>query len=107
MMYHAGPVAVRRARHARGTMKPRLLLLAVFALAMPANTGAQGNDKAYCAQLIDLYRRYIQNAPGHRFDTDALAAIDQCERGNTEAGVPVLEKILRDNRFPLPGNFKP
>jgi hypothetical protein len=29
-------------------------------------------------------------------------AIDQCERGNTAEGIPVLEKKLRDARFTLP-----
>jgi hypothetical protein len=28
--------------------------------------------------------------------------MDQCDRGNTAAGIPVLEKKLRDARFTLP-----
>ena len=33
---------------------------------------------------------------------DAIAAVDQCRRGNTAAGIPVLEKKLRDGLFSLP-----
>ncbi len=84
-----------------------LVALVALVLALPATTYAQADDKAYCAQLIDLYRRYIQNAPGHRFDVEATMAIEQCQKGNIEAGVPVLEKKLREGKFTLPGNFKP
>lgn len=84
-----------------------LLPLVALALALPTATHAQGNDKAYCAQLIDLYRRYVQNAGGRRIDVEALTAIDDCQKGNTAAGIPVLAKRLRDSGFTVPGEFKP
>ena len=31
-----------------------------------------------------------------------LEAIDDCNKGNTAAGIPVLEKKLRSNGFTLP-----
>lgn len=82
----------------------RLLLLPVLALALPATAGAQGDDAAYCAQLSALYRRYLGNTgEGRQFpDVSASVAIDQCQQGNTAAGIPVLEKKLRDARFTLP-----
>ena len=59
---------------------------------------------AYCAQLSALYRRYLGNTgDGRTFpDVAAATAMDQCDRGNTAAGIPVLEKKLRDARFTLP-----
>jgi hypothetical protein len=36
-----------------------------------------------------------------------LTAIDDCQKGNTAAGIPVLAKRLRDSGFTVPGEFKP
>ena len=65
--HDCGPVA----DHWTGLVKRILLVLAVLALAPLAQ--AQSDDKAYCAQLSDLYRRYVQNATGRRVDVEALA----------------------------------
>ena len=69
---------------------------------------AQGDGKAYCAQLSELYRRYVQNATGRRVDVEALQALDNCSR-NPETAIPVLEKRLRDAKITPPGGgeFKP
>ena len=71
-------------------------------LALPAPTGAQGGDTAYCAQLSTLYRRYVQNGPGRQFDAEAAVALDDCQKGNAQAGIPILEKKLRESGFTLP-----
>ncbi len=82
----------------------KLLLFLAFCLALPATAGAQGDDMAYCAQLSALYRRYLGNTgEGRQFpDVSASVAMDECQKGNTAAGIPVLEKKLRDGRFTLP-----
>ena len=80
-----------------------LLLLAGAALASPAV--AQGDDAAYCAQLGALALRYTGSAGGQgglRPDFTTVGAIDDCRKGNTAAGIPVLEKTLRNNGFTLP-----
>jgi hypothetical protein len=80
-----------------------LLLLACAVLSSAAV--AQGDDAAYCAQLGDLARRYTGSAGGNgglRPDFATLEAIDDCTKGNTAAGIPVLEKKLRSNGFTLP-----
>jgi hypothetical protein len=80
-----------------------LLLLAGAALASPAV--AQGDDAAYCAQLGALALRYTGSAGGQgglRPDFTTLGAIDDCKKGNTAAGIPVLERTLRSNGFTLP-----
>jgi hypothetical protein len=84
-----------------------LLLMTVMLVPLATPAHAQ-DDKAYCAQLVDLYRRYVQNSPGRGFDVDASRALDDCRKGNPE-GIPVLEKKLRDNKITPPGGgeFKP
>jgi hypothetical protein len=80
-----------------------LLLLAGAALASPAV--AQSDDAAYCAQLGALALRYTGSAGGQgglRPDFTTVGAIDDCKKGNTAAGIPVLEKTLRNNSFTLP-----
>jgi hypothetical protein len=85
-----------------------LLTLLVFILALPsAPDAAQGDDKAYCAQLAAMYRRYVQNGPGKRFDVEASVALDDCGKGNTARAIPVLEKKLRESSFSLSEEFKP
>ena len=79
------------------------LLCLGLCLILTAEARAQANDMAYCADLSNLYRRYLGNV-GERVIPDATAAVamDECQKGNTAAGIPVLEKKLRDARFTLP-----
>jgi hypothetical protein len=78
------------------------ILLPVLALVLPSISDAQGNDAAYCAQLSVLYRRYVQNSPGRQYDAEAAVAQDDCQKGNTAAGIPILEKKLLESGFTLP-----
>ena len=89
-------------------MKRILILLAAVVLAAP-HAEAQGDDKAYCAELSQLYRKYVQNATGRRIDVEALQALDDCSRGKPATAIPVLEKRLRDAKITVPGGgeFKP
>ena len=80
-----------------------LLLLTGVVLSSPAV--AQSDDAAYCAQLGALALRYTGSAGGQgglRPDFTTTGAIDDCRKGNTAAGIPVLEKTLRNNGFTLP-----
>ena len=88
-------------------MKRILLVLAALASAPPAQ--AQSDDTAYCTQLSQLYRRYVQNATGRRVDVEAIQALDDCSRGKAASAIPVLEKRLRDAKITPPGSgeFKP
>ena len=89
-------------------MRAKLFLPLGLCLSLTAEVHAQApaaaDDMAYCAQLSALYRRYLGNTgEGRTFpDVAAATAMDQCERGNPAAGIPVLEKKLRDARFTLP-----
>ena len=89
-------------------MRAKLFLPLGLCLSLTAEVHAQApaaaDDMAYCAQLSALYRRYLGNTgEGKMFpDVTAATAMSECERGNTAAGIPVLEKKLRDARFTLP-----
>ena len=80
-----------------------ILALPVSALVVPAF--AQSNDAAYCAELAALARRYIVESSGEGRSSpglDTQVAINDCAKGNTAAGIPVLERKLRSNGFTLP-----
>jgi hypothetical protein len=89
-------------------MRAKLFLALGLCLSLTAEAHAQApaaaGDMAYCAELSALYRRYLGNTgEGKTFpDVTAATAMSECERGNTAAGIPPLEKKLRDARFTLP-----
>ncbi len=98
----------RPTAHGPARAVKRILFHLAFLAALPTATdAAQGDDKAYCAQLCAMYRRYVQNGPGKRFDVEAPVALDDCTKGNTVAAIPVLENKLRESGFSLPEEFKP
>ena len=83
----------------------RLFLLLLACAALSSTAVAQSDDAAYCAQLGSLALRYTGSAGGNgglRPDFTTTEAIDDCNKGNTAAGIPVLEKKLRSNGFTLP-----
>lgn len=64
-------------------------------------------DVLYCAKLVGMYRTYVNNPedPRPTFQSPVAShetAIQNCRSGNTAAGIPVLEQVLRDNKFTLP-----
>lgn len=78
-------------------------ILAGAVLSIPAM--AQSDDAAYCAQLGNLALRYTgsSGAEGRLApDLSTLGAIMDCNKGNTAAGIAVLEKKLRSHGFTLP-----
>ena len=64
-----------------------ICLLATMVLA-PFATFAQSSDAKYCQDLWETCRKIgTQNT-----DASIPEAVNQCNRGNTAAGIPVLEK---------------
>ena len=64
----------------------------------PLIAHAQMSDAAYCQALSDAYRKLnTQNT-----DAAVPEAMNQCKQGNTAAGIPVLEKALKDQKATLP-----
>ena len=86
------------------------LVGAMALLLLPLPTWAQANDTAYCVELGELVRRYA-GSPGANGDTRPnfaiIEAIENCRKGNTAAGIKVLEQILRSNGFTLPKRTAP
>ena len=83
----------------------RTLMLVLACAVLPVPAAAQSDDAAYCAQLGNLALRYTGSAGGNgglRPDFDTLGAINDCNKGNTAAGIAVLERKLRSNGFTLP-----
>jgi hypothetical protein len=72
---------------------------------LPFGASAQTSDADYCKALTQKYETYVSNMSVGRSagsgTIDASVAISQCRDGNT-AGIPVLEKKLRDARIDLP-----
>ncbi|MFI5002845.1 MAG: hypothetical protein ACHQK9_23410 [Reyranellales bacterium] len=80
-------------------------LACVLAIIVPVTTAAQNKDSAYCKALIDRYEAYVINMRDRikdRGTVDGRLAVEQCKAGNTAAGIPVLERKLRDARVDLP-----
>jgi hypothetical protein len=68
------------------------LLLATTAFAQA------GGDTAYCKSLSSAYRDYARSG---QVDTAAATAMSQCDSKPASA-IPVLEKLLKDNKVKLP-----
>ncbi len=72
-------------------------LIAGMALAPFAAFG-QSADAKYCQSLADTYRKLNKE----NLDANVPEAINQCNKGNTAAGIPVPEKALTDAKVTLP-----
>ena len=85
----------------KGLLAGGLVVSLLFATA-PASATTM-NDAAYCQALI---KKYFTFAPAHRREmagtVDVNVAIEQCKAGNTAAGIPVLQRELRDNKVEVP-----
>ncbi|TWT12999.1 hypothetical protein [Reyranella sp. CPCC 100927] len=86
---------------------PIALALAVVtapAWAQAPNPAAPPADLARCENLHALFTRYSntggESRSGSAFDgIEANKALANCRRGNTQAGIPVLERLLRSQGF--------
>ena len=79
-----------------------LILLSVF---LAGETMAQSDDAAYCRKLSDYAIRYTGDTSfngGARPDFDIMDGVDKCNKGNTAAGIAVLEKKIRSKGFAPP-----
>ncbi len=78
---------------------------AAFALALSFAASAHAaDDVAYCQALAAKYQSNLVKSSGHNPNpgtVDGSVAADQCLHGNT-AGIPVLERKLRDAKIDLP-----
>jgi hypothetical protein len=76
----------------------------IAALALPFAASAHADDAAYCRALVEKYQAFLIKTGGHSPNpgiADGSVAVEQCRAGNP-AGIPVLERKLRDARIDLP-----
>ena len=91
--------------------KAFVTLIAVAAVGLPmaahAQQGGRVADQQYCAQLSNLYVRYVgrseagPNAPV-RPDVNGGVALAKCKEGDAAAAIPILERKLVNAGFTLP-----
>ena len=87
------------------------IAVAILPLAAGADSRSYAGHRAdlrYCAQLSDLYARYVgsyDTAPRKqvkRFDVEGRVAIAKCQEGDAEAAIPILERKLVNAKVGLP-----
>jgi hypothetical protein len=71
---------------------------------IPVVAFAQSNDAAYCKALVAKYEQYL-DMDSKRWQQpqslDVRSAVEKCKAGDS-AGIPVIEKALKDAKFDLP-----
>jgi len=92
---------------------PKALALSILvaAVVLPpvaqAQQAARTTDLRYCAQLSDLYVRYVgrseagPNVPV-KPDVNGGVALAKCHEGDAAAAIPILERKLLNAGFTLP-----
>ncbi len=79
--------------------KTTICFAALLAFGLPFMASAEMTDAQYCQAMVKKYR----TASGGTQNNQAVAqAMDQCAKGNPAAGIPVMEKALRDAKVTLP-----
>ena len=92
---------------------PKALALSILIAAtlLPPAAHAQqvasAADLRYCAQLSDLYVRYVGRSEAGpsapvKPDVNGGVALAKCHEGNAAAAIPILERKLRNAGFTLP-----
>jgi hypothetical protein len=80
-------------------MKTTLTFLVTCAsLVLPFAAFGQSADAKYCEALSTKYRE----VSSFQSDSPEAVAMAKCKAGDTAAGIPVLEKALKDAKVPLP-----
>ncbi|MGZ5906930.1 MAG: OmpA family protein [Reyranella sp.] len=64
----------------------------------PVVSSVFSDPRSYCKALSDKVRQFRTS----QVDTVEAAAMAQCDAGNYQAGIPVLEDSLITNKIPLP-----
>ena len=80
-------------------------LILFFSSLLAWEAAAQSDDAAYCKKLGDYASRYLGDAGGNggtRPDFDIIDGVDKCNKGNTAAGIAILEKKIRSKGFTPP-----
>ena len=83
----------------------RLTFLVLLSALLTGQAMAQSDDAAYCKKLGDYATRYLGDPGGNggtRPDFDIMEGIGKCNKGDTAAGIAILEKKIRSKGFTPP-----
>jgi len=83
----------------------RLTFLVLLSALLASESMAQSDDAAYCKKLGDYATRYLGDPGGNggtRPDFDIMEGISKCNKGDTAAGIALLEKKIRSKGFTPP-----
>src|SRR3954454_15051886 len=94
-------------------MMRSLRLMAIGALALPFVTLVQARaqtnlDRDYCHRLGSLYEHYLGKSYAspygdyRRGPLSAQVAVTQCDGGDVDQAIAILEDQLKRNKFTLP-----
>ena len=87
------------------------LSILIATIAVPAAAQAQQTARAadlrYCAQLSELYIRYVGRSEAGpstpvKPDVNGGVALAKCHEGDAAASIPILERKLLNAGFTLP-----
>jgi hypothetical protein len=96
-----------------GFAMPKALALSILVAAISLLPAAQAQqvatagDLRYCAQLSNLYIRYVGRSEAGpstpvKPDVNGGVALAKCHAGDAAASIPILERKLRNAGFTLP-----
>jgi len=80
------------------------VLPAVALFSLPVTGFAQSSDADYCKALVAKYEQYLDmdSKKGQQpLGLDVRSGVEKCKAGDP-AGIPMIEKALRDAKFSLP-----
>ena len=78
------------------------LLIAGVSIATDGNAQSPMSDAAYCKSLVRAYSLGGNARGSLPVGNDTAVAIAQCQEGNPEPAIPVLEQKLRDSHIAIP-----
>jgi hypothetical protein len=83
------------------------ILIATIALSTGAQAQQAAADLRYCAQLSELYIRYVgrsEHGPSApvKPDVNGGVALAKCHEGDAATSIPILERKLVNAGFTLP-----
>jgi hypothetical protein len=86
---------------------PGLSIMIAAICLPPAAQAQQASDLRYCAQLSNLYIRYVGRSEAGpstpvKPDVNGGVALAKCHEGDTAAAIPILERKLLNAGFTLP-----
>jgi hypothetical protein len=79
-------------------------LPAIVLFSLPVVAFAQSSDADYCRALVAKYEQYLDMSSKKGEQPQNLAAktgVEKCKSGDA-AGIPAIEKALKDAKFDLP-----